>query len=49
MRSRLLRSWGLALAVLALGACARGPKKPAAAPAPAASRPRVVLQTDWFP
>ncbi len=49
MRSRLLRSWGLALAVLALGACARGPEQPAAAPAPAASRPRVVLQTDWFP
>ncbi|MFZ9747486.1 MAG: ABC transporter substrate-binding protein [Opitutaceae bacterium] len=49
MRSRPSRSWCLALAVLALGACARGPDQPPSLPASAATRPRVTLQTDWFP
>ena len=49
MRPRPPRLWYLALPVLALGACARGPEQPAPAPASAVPRTRVVLQTDWFP
>ena len=49
MRPRPPRLWCLALAVLVLGACARGPEQPAPAPASAVPRTRVVLQTDWFP
>lgn len=49
MRRRSSLPWGLLLAILALGACARGPETPPPAPAAAAPRTRVTLQTDWFP
>lgn len=49
MRSRPSRLWCLALAVLALGACARGPEQPPPNPGSPAPRVRVTLQTDWFP
>ena len=43
------RCWCLVLALLGLGACARGPELPPPAVVPSAARTRVVLQTDWFP
>ena len=49
MRPRLSRLGCLVLAVLALGACTRGPEPTAAPPSAAAPRSRVTLQTDWFP
>lgn len=49
MRSRPSRRWSLVLALVALGACARGPEPTPPAPASAPPRTRVTLQTDWFP